>query len=137
MVRQTKLKLIGLLTALLLTMTASGQVTTLVIELVNGQTASYTLAEKPVLTMQGTKLTIATSMVETSYERTSVARFYFSESATGIVNTEARQLTYTQTAADEFVVSDISAAEQVTVYDLSGKQYVSAVKWLCKIKCTI
>ena len=112
-----------LLAALLLPMTAMAANTTLVVELTNGQTANYLLEDKPVLTMEGTRLNIKTDAVQTDYERSLVKRFYFIEGSTGVKEVLKNALVvYKQTDADHLEISGLSQNDRIAIYNTSGVQ---------------
>ena len=111
-----------LLVALLLPMTARAANTTLVVELTNGQTANYLLQDKPVLTMEGTRLNIKTEAVQTDYERSLVKQFYFADGSTGVKEVLKNALVYKQTDADHLEISGLSQNERIAVYNSSGVQ---------------
>lgn len=125
--RQTKLKFLWLLISLIFPLGIYGEKTTLVVELANGKTEIYNLSEKPVLSMYGTKLKVETNMVETSYERTNITKFYFADAATGISDSKSTTFEFSQTADDEFSLSNVSEDLIVTVYDISGRQFGNSV----------
>ena len=112
-----------LLVALLLPMTARAANTTLVVELTNGQTANYLLQDKPVLTMEGTRLNIKTETVQTDYERSLVKQFYFTDGSTGVKEVLKNALVvYKQTDADHLEISGLSQNERIAIYNTSGVQ---------------
>ena len=111
-----------LLVALLLPMTARAANTTLVVELTNGQTANYLLQDKPVLTMEGTRLNIKTETVQTDYERSLVKQFYFTDGSTGVKEVLKNALVYKQTYADHLEISGLSQNERIAIYNTSGVQ---------------
>ena len=111
-----------LLVALLLPMTARAANTTLVVELTNGQTANYLLQDKPVLTMEGTRLNIKTEAVQTDYERSLVKQFYFADGSTGVKEVLKNALVYKQTDADHLEISGLSQNERIAIYNTSGVQ---------------
>ena len=111
-----------LLAALLLPMTAMAANTTLVVELTNGQTANYLLEDKPVLTMEGTRLNIKTDAVQTDYERSLVKRFYFIEGSTGVKEVSKDALMYRQTDSDHLEISGLSQNDRIAIYNTSGVQ---------------
>ena len=111
-----------LLVALLLPMTARAANTTLVVELTNVQTANYLLQDKPVLTMEGTRLNIKTEAVQTDYERSLVKQFYFADGSTGVKEVLKNALVYKQTDADHLEISGLSQNERIAIYNTSGVQ---------------
>lgn len=111
-----------LLTALLLPLSAMATESTLVVELTSGETANYLLQEKPVLTFDGTQLTITTEAVQTGYERALVKRFYFIGDFTGIKETAKNAVVYKQTDADHLEISGLSANDRIIIYNMSGVQ---------------
>ena len=111
-----------LLVALLLPMTARAANTTLVVELTNGQTANYLLQDKPVLTMEGTRLNIKTETVQTDYERSLVKQFYFTDGSTGVKEVLKNALVYKQTDADHLEISGLSQNDRIAIYNTSGVQ---------------
>ena len=125
--RQAKVFFIWLLISLIFLFIIYGEGITLVIELANGKTEIYNLSEKPVLSMNGSKLKVETNMVETSYERTYITKFYFTDAATGISDSKSTSFEFSQTGDDEFTLSNVSENLIVTVYDISGKQIVNSV----------
>lgn len=111
-----------LLAALLLPMSAMATNTALVVELADGQTINYLLLEKPVLTMDGTRLNIKSEVVETGYERNLVKRFYFTGESTGVKEVSKGALVYKQTDADHLEISGLSQSERIAIYNTSGVQ---------------
>ena len=111
-----------LLAALLLPMSAMATNTALVVELADGQTINYLLLEKPVLTMDGTRLNIKSEAVETGYERSLVKRFYFTGESTGVKEVSKGALVYKQTDADHLEISGLSQSERIAIYNTSGVQ---------------
>lgn len=101
--------------------------TSLVVELTNGQKVYYKLIEKPVLTMSDSKIRIESNMVETGYERSNVTRFYFTNEDTGIKGVTMESFMFTQTADDEFIISNVGS-ERIIVSNLSGHIYTNCVK---------
>lgn len=80
---------------------AADEVTQLVVELTNGKTDVFQLADKPVVTFEGTQVKVASSAANTAYERTEVKNFHFSNTATGIADAKAEgslTLRYTDNA---------------------------------------
>lgn len=108
--------------ALLLPLSALAAETTLVVELTTGQTASYVLQDKPVLTMEGTLLKIKTETVQTDYERSLVKRFYFTGDFTGVEEASKEALVYKQTDADHLEISGLSQGDHITICDMAGRQ---------------
>ena len=96
--------------------------TSLVVELTNGQTANYLLQDKPVLTIEGTRLNIKTEAVQTDYERSLVKQFYFTDGATGVKEVLKNALVYKQTDADHLEISGLSQNERIAIYNTSGVQ---------------
>lgn len=125
--RQTKIKILWLLISLIFPLGIYGEGKTLVIELTNGKTEIYNLSERPVLSMNGSKLKVETNMVETSYERTYITKFYFTDASTGISDSKSTSFVFSQTGDDEFTLSNVSDNLIVTVYDISGKQFNNSV----------
>ena len=111
-----------LLVALLLPMTVMAANTALVVELTNGQTANFLLQDKPVLTMEGTRLNIKTEAVQTDYERSLVKQFYFTDGATGVKEVLKNALVYKQTDADHLEISGLSQNDRIAIYNTSGVQ---------------
>ena len=111
-----------LLAALLLPMSTMATNTALVVELTDGQTINYLLLEKPVLTMDGTRLNIKSEVVETGYERNLVKRFYFTGESTGVKEVSKGALVYKQTDADHLEISGLSQSERIAIYNTSGVQ---------------
>ena len=111
-----------ILAALLLPMTAMAANTTLVVELTNGQTANYLLQDKPVLTMEGSQLTIKTGTVQTSYERSLVKCFFFTGESSGVKEMLKGTLVYKQTDADHLEISGLSQSDRIAIYNTSGVQ---------------
>lgn len=111
-----------LLAAMLLPMTTMAANTTLVVELANGQTANYLLQDKPVLTMEGSRLNIKSEVVETGYERNQVKRFYFTGESTGVKEVSKGAMVYKQTDADHLEISGLSQSERIAIYNTSGVQ---------------
>ncbi len=110
------------LAALLLPLSALAAETTLVVELTTGQTASYVLQDKPVLTIEGTLLKIKTETVQTDYERSQVKRFYFTGDHTGLKETLKDALVYKQTDADHLEINGLSQGDRIMVCDMAGRQ---------------
>ena len=111
-----------LLAALLLPMTAMAAGTTLVVELADGQTANYLLQDKPVLTMEGTRLNIKTETVETDYERSLVKRFFFTGESAGVKEVSKCAMVYKQTDADHLEISGLSQGDRIAIYNTAGVQ---------------
>lgn len=107
---------------LLLPLSALAAETTLVVELTTGQTASYVLQDKPVLTMEGTLLKITTETVQTNYERSLVKRFYFTGDFTDVKEALKETLVYKQTDADHLEISGLSQGDRITICDMAGRQ---------------
>ena len=110
------------LAALLLPLSALAAETTLVVELTTGETASYVLQDKPVLTMEGTLLKIKTETVQTDYERSLVKRFFFTGDFTGVEEMSKEVLVYKQTDADHLEISGLSQGDHITICDMAGRQ---------------
>ena len=111
-----------LLVALLLPMTVMAANTALVVELTNGQTANFLLQDKPVLTMEGSRLNIKTETVQTDYERSLVKQFYFTDGSTGVKEVLKNALVYKQTDADHLEISGLSQNDRIAIYNTSGVQ---------------
>ncbi len=120
-------KLFKIILALLLLPISAAANTTLVVELTNEQTASYLLLDKPVLTMEGTQLTIKTETVQTSYERSLVKRFFFTGKATGVKEVYKDALMFKQADADHLEISGLPLSYRIAIYNVSGVE-VGAVK---------
>ena len=117
-----KLKTI-LLTTLLFPLCMLAADRTLVIEMNNGHTAFFLLNEKPVLTIVGQQLNIATITVQTSYPRSDVKRFYFTGGNTDdILSSQENKLLFHQIDSDNLEISGLSGKEHITLYDMSGHQ---------------
>ena len=108
--------------ALLLPLSVLAAETTLIVELTTGQTASYVLQDKPVLTMEGTLLKITTETVQTDYERSLVKRFYFTGDFTDVKEALKETLVYKQTDADHLEISGLSQGDRIMVCDMAGRQ---------------
>ena len=108
--------------ALLLPLSVLAAETTLIVELTTGQTASYVLQDKPVLTMEGTLLKITTETVQTDYERSLVKRFYFTGDFTDVKEALKETLVYKQTDADHLEISGLSQGDRITICDMAGRQ---------------
>ena len=108
--------------ALLLPLSVLAAETTLIVELTTGQTASYVLQDKPVLTMEGTLLKITTETVQTNYERSLVKRFYFTGDFTDVKEALKETLVYKQTDADHLEISGLSQGDRITICDMAGRQ---------------
>lgn len=101
-----------------------GAGSTLVLELSNGQKNNYVLQDKPVLTIEGTKLRIKSSVVDTSYERSNVARFYFlSSSGVGINEVPEETLSFSQTSESQLTISNIEDKDRIVVSNLKGLSF--------------
>ena len=111
------------LAALMMPLSVLAAGTTLVIELNSGQTASFELKDKPVLTMEGTQLKIVTETVQASYERSNVKEFHFTSEGAGIEQVTAKgAMAFCQTDADHLEISGLAAGEHITVSDMGGRQ---------------
>lgn len=115
-----------LLAALLLPMSVMAANTTLVVELTNGVTASYLLQDKPVLTIEGSRLNIKTEAVQTDYERSMVKRFYFIGELTGVKEASKNALVYRQTDTDHLEISGLAPNDRIAIYNTAGVQVGSA-----------
>lgn len=119
MMKFIKILLVALL---LLPMTVKAANSTLVVELTNGQTANYLLQDKPILTMEGTRLNIKTDDIQTYYERSQVKKFYFTDGSTGTKEMLKDALVYKQTDADHLEISGLSQNDRIAIYNTSGVQ---------------
>lgn len=120
MMKFIKILLVALL--LILPMTVKAANSTLVVELTNGQTANYLLQDKPILTMEGTRLNIKTDDVQTYYERSQVKKLYFTDGSTGTKEMLKDALVYKQTDADHLEISGLSQNDRIAIYNTSGVQ---------------
>ncbi len=111
-----------LLTALLLPLSALAQETTLVVELNDGKTANFLLEEQPVLTMNGTKLFIATDRVQTSYERADIKHFFFTGKGSDIKLLPGKTVVFKQISSDQLEITGLSEKDAIVVFDIAGKQ---------------
>lgn len=96
----------------------------LVIELTDGSTIKYVLADAPVITFPDTQLRITSSQAETRYERELVRRFYFEDATDDIkvVTVDRKELRIDYSTADQVTIHGLNDASLVSVYDLAGKQ---------------
>lgn len=101
---------------------------TLVVELTTGQTASYLLQEKPVLTMKGTQLHIATATIQTDYERGEVKQFFFTGESTDVREVPKEALQFKQTDTDHLEICGLLKNADITVCDLSGRKSGSVTR---------
>ena len=98
----------------------------LVVQLVNGTTQSYVLAEKPEITMTDSKLKVSSPFVSSEYAIASVTDFHFEElSATAVNQVGKDELRFVRQSNDH--VTLYGAAGNVSVYDESGCKQPSAV----------
>ena len=125
--RHKKMKLLWLLISLTFPLGVFGEGATLVVELANGTKEVYRLSDKPVLSMTGTKLKVESNIVETSYERTDITKFYFADEATSVLELENTIFDFSKTADDEYMLSNVSENFTVTVYDISGRLFDKSV----------
>lgn len=96
----------------------------LVVELTDGSTVKYVLADAPVITFPDTQLLITSSQAETCYERELVRRFYFEDATDDIkvVTVDRKELRIDYSTADQVSIHGLSDASLVSAYDLTGKQ---------------
>lgn len=100
---------------------AADEVTWLVMELRNGNTEVFELADKPVVTFEGTQVKVASSAASAAYERTDVKNFHFDSSATGLNNTQAAG-TLTLRYTDNATVTLTGAGQlKAALYNAEGK----------------
>lgn len=93
----------------------------LVLESNDGKTYSYVLASKPQLTFNETDMIIATTDASASFVRTDIKNFHFEEVADAIkdVKADSQRMSYLHG------VVTVDGAENVILYDISGKQIMS------------
>lgn len=93
----------------------------LVLETNDGKTYSYVLASKPQLTFNETDMIIATTDASASFVRTDIKNFRFEEVADAIkdVKADSQRMSYLHG------VVTVEGAENVILYDISGKQIMS------------
>ena len=96
----------------------------LVVELTDGSTVKYVLADAPVITFPDTQLLITSSQAETRYERELVRRFYFEDATDDIkeVAVDRKEIRIDYSTADQVTIHGLNDASLVSVYDLTGKQ---------------
>ncbi len=102
-------------------LTASAQ-NALVLETNDGKTYSYVLAEKPRLTFSETEMLITSADASASFTRTDIKNFRFEEvevDAISDVKTDGQRMSYLGG------VVTVQGAENVILYDISGRQIMS------------
>ena len=119
MMKRVKLRALLALIAIFLPQSHLRAGSVLVMELTTGQTEKFVLQDKPELTMTGTKVTIKSLTLQTSYERSNVSKFYFVD-ATAIKEIRENTVTYRQTAQNQLTVSGLTAQDVIIVSSLAG-----------------
>lgn len=107
---------------MLLPMRVFAENISLIVELANGHKVNYLLRDKPVMTMDGTKLVIETVTIQTNYERADVSRFYFEKDPSEVKELPKNSLRFKQTDTDIFEISGLPQDEHITIFDTAGFQ---------------
>ena len=115
-----------LFAALLLPLSVLAENKALVIELNSGQTSSFLLLEKPVMTMADTELNITTASIQASFLMADVKRFYFSEETNDIKTLRQEGFTFSQIDGDNLEITGLSSKDHITIFDMAGHQLGSA-----------
>lgn len=96
---------------------------TLVVQLKSGATETFSLFDKPELTMVGSRMNVKSASVETSYERSDIKSFYFVNSGTGIEETVEEKVSFKQIATNQFQISGLSDKDRIVVSNLTGQTF--------------
>ena len=114
-------KIIFILACILGSTIASAQNTdALFVKLQNGHVNAFYLAEKPVITMQGTSMVITGGSVNTSYERAEVEKIYFGNMV-GVEDINAINQTFHYVDGENVRITGLADKTKVTVVSLDGK----------------
>lgn len=98
----------------------------LVVQLVNGSTQSYVLANKPEITMADGMMNVTSTDVSSAYKMTSVTDYHFVEvPASQIQQVNASELRFVRQSKDQISIYGNSGT--VTVYDANGKQQSAVI----------
>lgn len=103
--------------ALLLAASAFAGQTALKLSMLDGSTFSYVLEDKPVITMEGENVNIATSDASASFKRADVKNFVFVDEPSGI-----EEITRSESFISYDGRSIAASGVEISVYSLSGSR---------------
>lgn len=104
---------------------ADDAVNTLVITLTNETTATYSLAEMPVVTFDETHMIITADEVSTQYIRTEVKEFHFEQQTPEGISSVQNNFGFSYTDGHNIRLTGL-AAQRAELYDMSGKRIGTA-----------
>lgn len=107
--------------ALLLAASAFAGQTALKLSMLDGSTFSYVLQNKPVITMEGENVNIATSDASASFKRADVKNFVFVDEPSGI-----EEITRSESFISYDGRSIAAPGFEISVYSLSGRRVAVA-----------
>lgn len=98
----------------------------LVVQLVNGSTQSFVLADKPEITMTNGMMNVTSADVSSAYKMTAVTDFHFTDiPATEIQKVNANELRFVRQSNDLIRIYGNSGT--ITVYDTNGQRQPAAI----------
>lgn len=106
--------------AALAVVTASAADVTLKVELRNGTTEEFKLADKPVVTFSGESCVISCNAANVTYDMGNVARAYFTDGTSAVDEALSDAFSVDFTNPSEAVVRGIAPGASVALYGLDG-----------------
>ena len=100
---------------------ADDDLTRLVMELRDGTTDVYELADKPIVTFDGSKVKIASAAATADYERSDVKNFHFTSAATGLSDVAAQGALTLRYTDNESVTLTGNGLIEASLYNAEGK----------------
>lgn len=104
---------------------ADDTVNTLVITLTDETTATYSLAEMPVVTFDATDMIITSEMASTRYQRAQVKEFHFEQITPEGIHSVQSNFGFSYTDNHNIRLTGL-AAQHAELYDTAGKRVGSA-----------
>ncbi len=124
-----KLKFLFVFICLFACQSLQAQDSRLVIQMKDGSTESYYLADKPKIRFNEKQLEITSLSLATSYDRSTIKNFHFEKTTSDDINTiSANELRIICMDKSQVKLIGLSEADlPIQVYDITGCQYPSTI----------
>ena len=94
----------------------------LFLELRNGRTVEFVLADKPEVTLEGNQLFVSSETTQATYARSEVSYFHFAESVDGIGDARMNKLKIVH-LDNTVLISGLTESEHaISVFDMNGRK---------------
>lgn len=100
---------------------AQTEKTALVLLFTNGGTQSFLLQDEPILTFEGSILTVVSNSIRAAYPRSDISEFYFELRPVGIQEKKKDDLCFVYLNNNQVVVQGLTEKDKdIRVFDVSG-----------------